>query len=190
MAELAQAIRQVNERELDANEMALGSCFSPPPPMSPEAQRQVLPFLQWSATQKVRALPARPTSVAAFVQWQEDLGIPREKIGTVLSAIEAMHNAASLGNPVATPLVRTITAASTIEPPRSWTKDEKELFTGLPVEIQVVVARRERERDTVLRRAQNEAADLRRLLKTAAETKPVDSQKEERNGEERRLAEG
>jgi hypothetical protein len=179
MAELAQAIRQVNERELDANEAALASCFPPPAKMTPEAQRQVLPFLQWAATQKVRALPARPTSVAAFYQWQDDLGVPRDKIGTVLSAISAMHYAASLGDPVATPIVRTVTAASTIEPPRSWTKDEKELFTGLPVEIQAVITRREHDRERIMRRAQNEAADLRRRMVVAAKT--ADNTTEKRN---------
>jgi hypothetical protein len=175
MGELAQAIRLVNERELDANEAALSQCFPPPPELSPEARQLLTPFLQWTEAQKVRALPAKPCTVAAFCQWQKDKGAPKEKLNATLSAIEALHNAASVGNPIATPIVRTITAASTIEPPRSWTKDEKVLFTGLPVEIQAVIARREKNRETELRRAQNEAGELRRLFKTAADiNKPVE----------------
>jgi hypothetical protein len=131
MGELAQAIRQVNERELDANEAAPASCFPPPPQVSPEAQQRLIPFLQFAEAQRVRALPAKPCTVAAFAQWQKDLGVPKEKISATLSAIESLHFAASLGNPIATPIVRTITAASTIEPPRSWTKDEKQLFSCL-----------------------------------------------------------
>ena len=118
----------------------------------------------------MRSLPAHPASVAAFAQWQKDLGVPREKISAALSAIEALHNAASVGNPIATPIVRTATSASTIEPPRSWAKDEKQLFTELPVEIQAVVARREQDRETVLRRAQNEAGELRRLMAAAVKS--------------------
>jgi hypothetical protein len=186
-SELAQAIRQVNERELDANEAALASCFPPPPKMSPEAQQQVVPFIQWTEAQRVRPLPAKPCTVAAFAQWQRDLGVPREKINATLAAISALHIAASVGDPVATPTVRMITAASTIEAPRSWDKDAKHRFAELPVELQRVVAARERDRERELRRAQNTAAEaaaeVRRLLKTAAETKPVvTNEKENENG--------
>src|SRR3984893_1406905 len=46
-----------------------------------------------------------------------------------------------------------------IEPPRSWTKDEKERFTTLPRETQAYLAEREQERDREIRRTQNEAAE-------------------------------
>jgi len=128
----------------------------------------------------VRALPARPATCAAFAQWQRDLGVPKEKISATLSAIEALHFAAGQSNPVAIPLVRTTTAASTIEPPRSWAREEQQLFTQLPVEIQVVVSRRERDRETTLRRGQNEVAELKKLirLQAAAETKTADTEKD------------
>jgi hypothetical protein len=118
MGQLAEAIAHVNARDLDANEADLASCFPPPPDVPTEARRYLIPFVQWCEAQRVRSLPAHPASVAAFAQWQKDLGVPREKISASLSAIEALHNAASLGNPIATPLVRTATSASTIEPPR------------------------------------------------------------------------
>jgi hypothetical protein len=178
MAELAQAIRQVNERELDSNEMALASNFPRPPELSPVEQQRLIPWLSWCEQQRVRPIKARPTTVAAYVRYQQDQGIPRPLIAERLEAIEALHEAAALANPVATGVVRTTTAGSTIEVPRSWAKDEKQLFTQLPVEIQRVIARREADRETQMRRSQNEAADLRRLLKTAAETKPV-TQKED-----------
>jgi hypothetical protein len=181
MAALSQAIADLNSREVDANEAALAQCFPPPPELSPEARQHLIPFLQWAEAQRVRSLPARPASVASFAQWQKDLGVPKEKISATLSAIEALHHAAALGNPIATPLVRTITAASTIEAPRSWTKDEQRLFRELPVEVQLVVARREHDREITLRRAQNEAGDLRRLLKTAADTKPVETTNDKDN---------
>lgn len=46
-----------------------------------------------------------------------------------------------------------------IEPPRSWTKEEKEEFATYPREAQEKIARREQERETALRRGQNEAAE-------------------------------
>jgi hypothetical protein len=46
-----------------------------------------------------------------------------------------------------------------VEPPRSWTKDEKERFKSLPRETQEYLATREQERDRDIRRSQNEAAD-------------------------------
>jgi hypothetical protein len=182
LATMIQEIRaQETARELDANEAALASCFPPPPQMSPEGQQQVIPFLQWAEAQKVRALPARPCSVAAFAQWQRDLGVPKAKINATLSAISALHIAASVGDPVATPTVRMITAASTIEPPRSWTKDEKQLFTELPVEIQRAVSRRERDREVQLRRMQNELAELKRQ-RAAATSAADNTEKETTNG--------
>jgi len=175
MAELAQAIRQVQERELDANEMALASCFPPPPELSPVEQQRLIPWLSWCEQQRVRPVRARPTTVAAYVRYQQDQGIPRPLIAERLEAIEALHEAAALANPVATVVVRTTTGGSTIETPRSWAKDEKQLFTQLPVEIQRVIARREADRETQMRRSQNEAADLRRQLKVAAEPKATDN---------------
>ena len=182
MGQLAEAIAHVNARELDANEAAIASCFPPPPDVPPEARQHLIPFVQWCEAQRVRSLPARPASVAAFAQWQKDLGVPREKISASLATIEALHFSASLGNPCATPLVRAATSASTIEPPRSWTRAEKQTFTELPVEIQAVVARREQDRETTLRRGQNELAEMKKLLRlqTAPDNaKPVEVINEE-----------
>lgn len=53
---------------------------------------------------------------------------------------------------------------SAIEAPRSWSKEEKERFASFPRETQEYLARRENERDTALRRGQNEAAQLRQAL--------------------------
>jgi len=51
-----------------------------------------------------------------------------------------------------------------IEPPRSWTKDEKERFKSLPRETQEYLAAREQERDRDFRRSQNEAAEARKAI--------------------------
>ncbi len=51
-----------------------------------------------------------------------------------------------------------------IEPPRSWTKEEKEEFATYPREAQEKIARREQDRETSLRRSQNEAADAKKAI--------------------------
>lgn len=55
-------------------------------------------------------------------------------------------------------------ALPSIEPPRSWTKEEKEEFLTYPREAQEKIARREQERDAAIRRSQNEAAEQRKAI--------------------------
>jgi hypothetical protein len=132
----------------------------------------------------VRSLPAKPVSVAAFVRYQQDRGVPRPMIAESLTAIEELHFAASQSNPCATPVVRT-TTGSTIEPPRSWTKSEQLLFTGLPPEVAAVIARREQDREKTLRRCQNELAELKKRQQADAE-RTADNRKENDNADQRR----
>lgn len=51
-----------------------------------------------------------------------------------------------------------------IEPPRSWTKDEKDRFATLPRETQEYLANREQERERAVRQSQNEAAEQRKTF--------------------------
>jgi hypothetical protein len=64
-----------------------------------------------------------------------------------------------------------------IEPPRSWTKDDKELFTSLPRETQERIAERERSRESDFLRRQNEAAD--RLKGLTAKEQAVDQARQQ-----------
>jgi hypothetical protein len=48
-----------------------------------------------------------------------------------------------------------------IDAPNSWSKEDREVFASLPPEAQAIVARRETQRDTEIRRVQNEAAQAR-----------------------------
>ena len=51
-----------------------------------------------------------------------------------------------------------------LEPPRSWTKAEKERFQSLPRETQEYLHTREQERDREVRRSQNEVAEQRKAI--------------------------
>lgn len=57
----------------------------------------------------------------------------------------------------------------TIDPPRSWTQAEKERFQSLPRETQEYLSHREQERETALRRSQNELADQRKAIEAERE---------------------
>jgi hypothetical protein len=63
-----------------------------------------------------------------------------------------------------------------IEPPRSWTKQDKELFTSLPRETQRI-AERERSRESDFLRRQNEAAD--KLKGLTAKEQAVDQARQQ-----------
>ena len=51
-----------------------------------------------------------------------------------------------------------------VEPPRSWSKEDKELFKGLPRETQERLAERERSRDSDFSRRQQEATERAKAL--------------------------
>jgi len=56
-----------------------------------------------------------------------------------------------------------------IEPPRSWTKAEKERFQSLPRETQEYLHTREQERERDFRRSQNEIAEQRKAMQAERE---------------------
>lgn len=68
-------------------------------------------------------------------------------------------------------------ALEPIEPPRSWTKAEKERFQSLPRETQEYLHTREQEREREVRRSQNEAADIRKAAE--AERKQLEEARKE-----------
>jgi hypothetical protein len=68
-----------------------------------------------------------------------------------------------------------------IEPPRSWTKEQKDEFSGLPRHVQEIVAQREQEREATLRRSQNEAAEQRKAL----EAKHAEAEQTRKDHEEK-----
>jgi hypothetical protein len=60
------------------------------------------------------------------------------------------------------------------EPPRSWPAREKLLFTALPGPLREIIARREKERETGLRRQQNKLAEEIKKL----QPQPTEQKKE------------
>lgn len=64
-----------------------------------------------------------------------------------------------------------------IEPPRSWTKEEKEAFKLLPREHQQRLSEHDRKRESEFRRGQNEVAEQRKAIE--AELRQVQQQRQQ-----------
>ena len=122
----------------------------------PEAARRLAQARkpkEQSQADEQRQIPASPTpGSAAADPAQEsaaaDAGEHQAPPGETESADRA-----------ADPRLEAGTGLPSIEPPRSWTKEDKELFTSLPRETQERIAERERSRESDFLRRQNEAAE-------------------------------
>jgi hypothetical protein len=114
-------------------------------------------FEEWCARNKVRAYPCRPATVAYFVIQHRHLHLG--ELMQIIRSISAVHEGAALADPTLGACVaHAFHQIDPIEPPRSWATEERHLFLQMPRPLQTYVARRERERDVALNRAQNKAA--------------------------------
>ena len=163
----------------EAGERAVtaGLPFSEPKtPLASDELSRLGRFLAWAKEKCVRACPARPSVVAAYVLHEHGLGTPAQQILAILEAVTAFHDHHGQPNPSATAVVRlALDDVIRIEPPRSWPKEDKVLFATLPPDIRDVIARREQERDASLRRKQNELAEQTKRLTTEAATNSVNN---------------
>jgi hypothetical protein len=110
----------------------------------------------------VPRLPAQPANVAIFVA---ESGLPPEILHAELEAIDREHEGLDYAPPAkAGVVVKAFNDVHPVEPPRSWSAEEKQRFLTLPHATQVYLVQRERQRDSALNRAQNELAmELKRV---------------------------
>ena len=143
----------------------------PRPVLSADVVERFNRFSAFAASKSARKLSARPTTLAAFILDQNNLGVPVEQIVSVLHAVQEVHDAHSLASPVACRITRAaLELVVKTEPPRGWTKAEKADWALLPPDIRSTISRRMREVEVALRRAQNQAAELRKRHNGADET--------------------
>ena len=90
---------------LDSNESALAAQVGATAvaPLDEATRRDFSDFAGWCKGLGVRALPARPHTVAAFIR---SAGLASDRTMAILASIEAVHDHASAANPVATAAVR------------------------------------------------------------------------------------
>jgi hypothetical protein len=143
----------------EANERKLAAQVPlPAATLDPHQRALFSAFEHFCRTNGVRALPASPTTIAAYLR-------AALAEGDALAAAEAIriaHQAHGLPCPVSTHVVRAqLNELLEDKPPRSWRADEQLMWAALPPEIRAVIARRERQRDLELRRLQSKV-DLQR----------------------------
>ncbi len=164
MNNLSAVFNQMEQLHSSQLQASLG--VSPPRPT--EQQLDIWRgFESHAARRCVRPFPAFPALVADFLGTISD-----EALEATCQAIQVVHDALGASSPVSSLAVRTILERRLrTECPRSWTKEDRIAFAAVPPEIRAILLRRETERDTALRRAQNQLAQERKRLE-ANTTKP------------------
>jgi len=167
---LAQAIAEAHSK----NEQTLANSIAAPrPPLETDALVCVRRFADWCKSRGVPFCPAQPSTVAAFIRYENKNGANFQRIFETVRAVEQMHDSAALSNPCATMAVRhELGCIYHIDAPRSWPKADRPLFNSLPIELRAVIERRAEQDSKVLRRLQNEVAELR---KSNSNQKEIDS---------------
>lgn len=122
-------------------------------------------FARWCELNGAAFCPAAPAMVAKFVADCGSLGIAR--LWPAVQDISRTHVTLGLADPtLGGAVAAAVGAVAGLAPPRSWPEDLKQRFKSLPYDVQVFVAGHEARREKALRRAQNEAAVLRRKMTT------------------------
>ena len=160
---LAQAIAGAYEK----NERTLAdSIAAPRPQLESDELVLVRRFKDFCQGKGVPWLPAAPASVALFLRSENLGGANYKRIFATAQAIERLHEA-GLSNPVATCTTRNeISRLFEISPPRSWAKVHHPLWASLPIESRHVIENYADLASKAVRKAQNEAAELRHKLQT------------------------
>jgi hypothetical protein len=142
------------------NDQQLYSSLAISPPRPTERQQQIWhSFVQNCQRRGIRPFPASP---AACADWLNSL--PEEAVEEACNTLVAIHNSVGASNPVATIACATVLSRKLrAECPRSWSNEDKQCFVLLPRETQVILTRRENERDAALRKKQNEFHNNKRV---------------------------
>ncbi|WP_298255821.1 hypothetical protein [Bradyrhizobium sp.] len=131
-------------------------------------------FARWCETNGASFCPAHPATVAKFVSDCGSLGIAR--LWPAVQDISKMHVTLGLADPtLGAAVAAAISEVAGFAAPRAWPEYFKQRFKSLPYDVQLFIVEHEAGREKALRRAQNEAAALRRKLaevqKPRSETK-------------------
>jgi hypothetical protein len=120
-------------------------------------------FIRWTDGKGLPFCPAAPAAVALWIFEHAALGI--DALLAEIAKISAAHCSKWLADPTTGwPATTALSLIMKIDAPRSWPKEDRAMFAQLPYAVQGRITKREAERDTMVRRCQNEAADARKKL--------------------------
>ena len=104
---------------------------------------------------------APSTIVAQFVDDIASMGI--EQVWEAVQEVARMHSAHGLPDPTQSKAVASaVNDITKIDPPRSWPDEEKHRFLTLPYPTQAYLAKRQVADDALIRKLQNELAQLKK----------------------------
>ncbi|MCP2219922.1 MULTISPECIES: hypothetical protein [Bradyrhizobium] len=120
-------------------------------------------FHNWCRLMGHHPLPAAPLTVAAFIGDQG--GLKPDLLSAEVAAIDEQHQALGYAPPGRSDVaLKAFAAVHPVEPPRSWANEEKERFLRLPYDLQLVVSRREADREKELKRTYGERDRVKQEL--------------------------
>ena len=119
-------------------------------------------FEAWCNLRGEKAIPASPTIIARFIADISPMGIDR--VWPAILEISRAHYIIGLPDSTQSfPVASAINELSKLSPPRSWPAAEKLRFATLPYDIQLVISKREADRDKQIKRMlQNECSKLKK----------------------------
>jgi hypothetical protein len=118
-------------------------------------------FSDWCALNSEKTHLASPAVVARFVTDIAPLGIAR--VWKAVQEISRTFYVIGLADPTLSgPVAAAINQISKIPAPRSWPKEDQIRFLTLPYDVQLIIEKRERDRDKRVQQLQNEVAQIRK----------------------------
>ena len=124
-------------------------------------------------TLETRPLPLRDSAIAPLPEArdaEEEQGVQDPKPGPEDPATSEEEEEDEPYEPDLDPREEGEEGHQGIEPPSSWNKQDREVFSTLPPEAQAVIARREGERDIAFTRKSDEIAEHRKALESTFAT--------------------
>ena len=118
-------------------------------------------FEKWCVLNGHKPFGASPETVARFVSDIAPMGIAA--VWDAVQEVSRAHYVHGLPDPtLGGPVAAAINDIAKIDPPRSWPAEEKLRFLTLPYPTQAYLAKRQVADDALIRKLQNELAQLKR----------------------------
>jgi hypothetical protein len=174
-----EAIAKLDAGELELKKLVIAEIGEPLVELNHGERELLSRWASWCEAAGVRRCPAKSWVVARWITINKNSS--PGSIVAMLDAVERLHFLNSLASPVRGPIVARAMEQifPEIEPPRSWTRQEKDGFATLDPLTQNAISRRMKECEHEIRRLQNSIADERKRLTNGAEKKSVAQTKEE-----------
>jgi hypothetical protein len=181
---VASRMREINNTD-HAIEAVVTELLGSPPKYDDSSPTD---FISFCSGKNLPWRPASPASVALYVFERGSRGI--DELTAEIAKISASHCSKWLADPTTGwPATTALSLIMKIDPPRSWPKEDKAMFAQLLYAVQGRITRREAERDTMVRRCQNERADaMKKLHALQSVVKGTSETIECRTGEEIRTS--